>query len=193
MWHPLMWDKILKLNQSAHHINYLCLVKYMHGEEKSNKLFNVIIYKPKLWKYTMKCLFFYQQTYNKINYGFGLRCKCFCDKRIFFKIYAGITNRVNQKGPSQLTWISSSQGDEGIQRYAHSLVLCDWFLSEYGVHLYTVGRTRIKRGLISLLSNLTHFPVIFVLKMQRVYFGRWFTVYGPKTHSLSFTWTWKIL
>ena len=76
----------------------------------------------------------------------------------------------------------SLQGDEGIQLYAHRLVLCDRFLSEYGVRLYTVGRTRIKRGLLSLLSNLTHFPFFLVLKKHRVYFGRWFTVYGPKTH-----------
>ena len=77
----------------------------------------------------------------------------------------------------------SLQGDdEVIQLYAHRLVLCDRFLSEYGVRLCTVGRTRIKRGLLSLLSNFTHFPFFFVLEKQRVYFGRWFTVYGPKIH-----------
>ena len=141
-----MWNRIYKLNQPAHPINYLRTVQYMHGEEKvdcsqtyfhqrcgqSNKLFNIAIYKPKLWKYTMRFFsiwFFYLQMINKINFGFGLRCQCFQDKRIFskkflhatlkdtkniqsrdpWKIYAGITNIVNQRSPSLWTWVSSTQ------------------------------------------------------------------------------------
>ena len=146
MCHPLMWNRIFKWNQPAHHINYLRTVQYMHGEEKvdcsqtyfcqrcyqRNKLFNIALYKPKLWKYTMTVCsiwFFYLQMNNKINFGFGVRCQCFQDKRIFsknffmlhqkipktsksrdpWKIYAGITNIINQRSPSLWTWVSSTQ------------------------------------------------------------------------------------